>query len=91
MLYILSDGPHTVSELAQELGLSQPAASRHLKVLRQRGMVIATRCGFNVQYSLGDARLIEALDLLRAALRDHLTHRAHLIQASSENLFQEHV
>jgi DNA-binding transcriptional ArsR family regulator len=61
--------------------LSQPAVSRHLKVLRERGMVLATRVGPTVEYRLGDRRLIEALDLLRAALRDHLAHRAGVVSA----------
>lgn len=72
LLYVLSSGLYTVTELSQELGLSQPVNSRHLKILRQKGMVTATRCGSSVQYSLGDERLIEALNLLRATLRDHL-------------------
>lgn len=81
MLYTLFDSPKTVSELSASLKLSQPATSRHLKVLRERGMVIATRMGPSVEYRLADERLIQALDLLRAALRDHLSHRAELAGA----------
>jgi DNA-binding transcriptional ArsR family regulator len=84
ILYTLADSPHTVNELAALLGLSQPAASRHLKVLRERGMVLTTRNGPSVEYRLGDRRLIEALDLLRAALRDHLSHNAELVGAVLE-------
>jgi DNA-binding transcriptional ArsR family regulator len=78
ILYSLSEKPHNVSELAASLELSQPLVSRHLKLLRERGMVTATRHGTSVEYRLADPRLIEALDLLRAVLRDHLTHRAEL-------------
>ncbi len=81
ILYSLSETPSTVSELVSTLGMSQPAVSRHLKVLRDRGMVIATRKGASVEYRLADMRLIQALDLLRAALRDHLSHRAELVEA----------
>ncbi len=81
ILYTLADGSHTVSELAEILNLSQPAVSRHLKVLRERGMVIPTRLGPSVEYRLADRRLIDALDLLRAAMRDHLSHRAELMSA----------
>jgi ArsR family transcriptional regulator len=79
LLYSLSDQPRTVSELAGELGLSQSATSRHLKVLRDRGLVNATRLGAYVEYSLGDGRLIEALDLLRAVLHDIVTRQANLV------------
>jgi DNA-binding transcriptional ArsR family regulator len=79
-LYALREMPRNVGELAVELGISQPATSRHLKVLRERGLVHATRQGMNVEYSLTDTRLIEALDLLRAVLHDRLTYRASLVE-----------
>ena len=85
ILYALSESPQNVTELATGLKMSQPAVSRHLKVLRERGMVMATRIGPSVEYRLGDPRLIEALDLLRAALRDHLSHRAELAGAIIED------
>ncbi|OGO62964.1 MAG: hypothetical protein A2Z45_08985 [Chloroflexi bacterium RBG_19FT_COMBO_55_16] len=84
IIYALSEGPLNVGELAESLNLSQPAVSRHLKVLRERGMVIGSRFGPSVEYRIGDPRLIEALDLLRAALRDHLSHRAELAEAFIE-------
>jgi ArsR family transcriptional regulator len=81
LLYLLADQPRNVSELTQELDQSQPTISRHLKALRTRGLVIATRQGTNVQYTLTDRRVIEALDLLRSILRDRIEHHASLITA----------
>ncbi len=81
ILYELSERPRNVTELSNDLQLSQPLVSRHLKVLRDRGMVTATRMGAAVEYQLADHRLIEALDLLRAILRDSLTRRAGLVDA----------
>lgn len=81
ILYALANGPCNVTELAASLNLSQPLVSRHLKVLRERGMVNATRVGPAVEYQLADVRLIEALDILRALLRDSLSHRAKLVGA----------
>lgn len=78
LLYELADGPKNVTDLVEALGMAQPSVSRHLKVLRDRGMVIATRLGPTVEYRLSDERLIQALDLLRAVLRDTLAHRAEL-------------
>ena len=78
ILYELANRPRNVTELAASLNLNQPLVSRHLKVLRERGMVVATRVGPAVEYRLGDKRLIQALDLLRAMLRDTLSHRAEL-------------
>lgn len=79
LLYALADGPRNVTELVEELGLPQPTVSRHLKILRDRGMVVATRQGMMVQYSLGDQRTIDALDILRSIMRDRIQYRASLI------------
>ncbi|MDP1713112.1 MAG: metalloregulator ArsR/SmtB family transcription factor [Anaerolineales bacterium] len=81
ILYALSQGPRNVTELCTELEMPQPLVSRHLKVLRERGMVTTERRGTVVTYSLGDDRLIQALDLLRAVMHDNLAKRAELAQA----------
>jgi DNA-binding transcriptional ArsR family regulator len=83
LLYALSQSPHNVTELANELDMPQPMVSRHLKVLRERGMVTGKRNGTEVVYSLGDTRLIQALDLLRAAMHDMLAKRAELVEATA--------
>jgi DNA-binding transcriptional ArsR family regulator len=38
-LELLLERPHTVNELAERLDLSQPSASKHLRVLREAGLV----------------------------------------------------
>ena len=50
--------------------MPQPLVSRHLKVLRERGMVNGERRGTVVVYSLANTKIIEALDLLGYS-RDH--------------------
>lgn len=62
----LRDGPKTVGELTAELEFSQSNTSQHLAILRDRGVVRATRQGNNVAYSLRDVRVLEAVDLFRA-------------------------
>ena len=78
ILYALAEQPLNVSEVAEEVGISQPAASRHLNILRERGMVNAHRSGQAVVYELGDERTIQALDLLRGILADNLKSQADL-------------
>ena len=80
LLYALADGPRNVTELTQELGQPQPTISRHLKNLRDRGLVIATRQGMMVQYSLSDRRVIDALDILRSLMRESIQKRASLVE-----------
>ena len=80
ILYALSQSSRNVTELCNELEMPQPLVSRHLKVLRDRGMATTERHGAVVVYSLGDKRLIEALDLLRAVMHANISRRAKLIQ-----------
>jgi DNA-binding transcriptional ArsR family regulator len=80
LIYALSNHACNVSDLAAQVGISQPAASRHLKILRDRGLVRPMRLGANVVYSLTDNRLVEALDLLRAILRDRINYRASIME-----------
>jgi ArsR family transcriptional regulator len=80
LLYALSEGPRNVTELTNELNITQPTTSRHLKILRERGLVYTVRQGTTITYHLTDPRLIQALDLLRTVMRDRFAHRAGLME-----------
>ena len=79
IIYALSEHALNVGDLAEKLGMSQTSTSRHLKMLRERGLVRAKRNGQAVFYSLTDQRVIQALDLLRGVLADQLENRASLV------------
>ncbi|TEU18993.1 MAG: transcriptional regulator [Anaerolineales bacterium] len=81
ILYELAEGRKNVSQLVEALGSPQATVSRHLKVLRERGMVNNERDGVNVYYSLADQRIIKALELLRGIMADILTQRRRLAEA----------
>ncbi len=81
LLYVLRDGESTVTQLATALELPQATVSRHLKVLRERGMVIARREGMNVYYSVANKKILRALDLLREVLSEQLAQRGALAEA----------
>lgn len=83
ILYALNNRPYNVTELTNELGTTQSTTSRHLKILRDHGLVRAARQGVTVTYELADQRLIEALDLLRAVLRDTIASKADLIDKTA--------
>jgi DNA-binding transcriptional ArsR family regulator len=82
ILYALDEKRLNVSDLAGLVGISQPAASRHLKVLRERGLVLPERQGASIEYRLTDRRVIEALDLLLQIMRDRINYRASLLDIS---------
>ncbi len=68
----LRDGPRSVSELVELIGLRQSNLSQHLGMLRDQRLVIARREGQTVYYSLRDPRVTKAFDLLRQVLRSVL-------------------
>lgn len=79
ILYVLADSPQNVGELCTALEAPQPAISRHLKVLRDSGLVTARRDGMNVIYTLANPKVVKALDLLRQVLNDNLRRSASLV------------
>lgn len=79
MLYALHKEPRHVTALAQDLDLPQPTVSRHLAVLRDRGLVQTERNGTAVIYSLTDDRMIRVLDTMRQVLRDVLEQQSILL------------
>lgn len=85
LLYTLFSAPSNVSDLAEELDLAQPTVSRHLKVLRESGLVSRRREGHSVIYQVRDERVIDALDLLRGVLAASLKQQGALAMTATES------
>jgi DNA-binding transcriptional ArsR family regulator len=79
IIVTLADKAKCVNDLVEELALPQPTISRHLRVLRERSLVLTNRQGSSIFYSLADDRLIQVIDLLRGVLRDRVLKQARLI------------
>jgi len=56
----LADGEKTVQELADSLPISRPAVSRHLRLLKEAGLVDDRPEGVRRFYRLDDAGIAEA-------------------------------
>lgn len=56
---LLTAGPRSVGELAEDLPVSRPAVSQHLRVLKRAGLVTDTRAGTRRLYRIDDAGLRE--------------------------------
>jgi DNA-binding transcriptional ArsR family regulator len=80
VLYALSDGPCTVTELCDILEAPQSNTSQHLAVLRTAGMVDTERQGNRVVYSLRHAKIIIAVDQLREIMGDELDRRQRVVK-----------
>ncbi len=65
IIYLVAERPYNVTELTELLNVSQPTVSHHLRILRDRGIVEPRREGNTIYYTLGDTRIIEALELMR--------------------------
>ena len=52
ILVLLRSGERPVTELAEQLGMTQPGASKHLRVLREVGLVRDRRAGRQRLYGL---------------------------------------
>ena len=61
ILDLLAGGPRPVGEIAAETGLSQPNASRHLRILREAGLVEPRVEGQRRIYELRPAGLAELM------------------------------
>lgn len=61
ILDLLAAGPRAVGEIAAEAGLSQPNASRHLRILREAGLVEPRVEGQRRIYELRPAGLAELI------------------------------
>ncbi len=85
IIYELASKTSNVNQLAELLGTSHSTTSRHLKALREQGLLRTVRRGPNVEYRLNDHRMIEALDLLQQVQMDRLMHRARIVQASQDD------
>jgi DNA-binding transcriptional ArsR family regulator len=87
MLELLRDRPRSVNQLTQALGLSQPGTSKHLRVLREAGLVTVRADAQRRLYALSPAPLAELHDWLAPyrrlwedrldALGRHLDDRNH--------------
>lgn len=70
----------SVTELAEALEISQANLSQHLAIMRQRGIVASRREGLNVFYKLSNPKIIQACDLMRQVLLEHLETGAKLVR-----------
>ena len=74
-LMIISElrvGEKSVGDLIQALQSPQSVVSRHLAILRHRGIVKARREGVSIFYSLTDAKIVDACDIVHEVLLNQI-------------------
>ena len=76
----LSKGELSVGELTERLGLKQSNMSKHLAIMRERGLVGTRRDGATIYYTLSDSRISEAIGLLREIHAEQMEKQGNLAQ-----------
>jgi DNA-binding transcriptional ArsR family regulator len=61
----LENGPATVGQLQQTIGLSQPVTSQHLRLMKDKGILSSQRDGNIIRYSVKNPITLKFLNCLR--------------------------
>ncbi len=80
----LAKGEVSVNELVKRLELRQSNVSKHLAIMRERGLVVTRREGSTIYYSLCDRRISEAIKLLREVQSDQIERQRLLAHGTPE-------
>ena len=72
----LRSGPKRVSELADHAGVSLQNISQHLRILRDRGAVVARKEGKHTYYSITNVKYLMGVQMIRDALVEDMQKRA---------------
>ena len=75
ILLCVNSGRKSVSSIVEELHLSQPLVSHHLKELRRSLLVKVERHGLFVYYEIADPRILKILEALKDLAADLLAAR----------------
>lgn len=71
----LRSGERCVCEIVPALGLEQSNLSRHLKVLREVGILESRKEGVSVYYKVSDPRIFKLLDLSTEVIKREIKSR----------------
>jgi DNA-binding transcriptional ArsR family regulator len=85
LLALVRDGELSSSELADAVGLTRPATSQHLRVLRDAGLVAVRRQGGHRYYRVDGERL----EALRAELENFWVGRVGALKRAAERRHRE--
>lgn len=80
ILELVRDGPLSVGELSEAIGIPGSAVSQQLAILRGRGIVDAARSGTTVRYSVPDAEVYALLDAGRRIFYARLSESVDLLR-----------
>jgi len=74
-----------VNVIAEKTGMSQPAVSQHLKILKNAGFLNAKKMGMHVHYSLNRDKVKEFTDSMTALFSEKPAHDCKACPKSIQN------
>lgn len=75
LLQALKGEAHTVGELVEVLQMPQPTISKHLKILKDAGLLTRRQVGVTVYYAIADKEILQVCDIMCASLERSLRHQ----------------
>ncbi|PGA90473.1 ArsR/SmtB family transcription factor [Bacillus toyonensis] len=84
ILELLSEGERSVNEIQTILNKEGSAVSQQLSVLRSKNIVVGTKDGKRVLYSLRDPMIVDLLVVARKIFNNHLIDTISMLEELDE-------
>lgn len=75
ILYFLSNGKKSVNSIVEELNLSQPLVSHHLRELKRYLLVQVERSGPFIYYEIADLKILNIVQMMATVARELFAKR----------------
>lgn len=76
---ILHEGEKSVSEIADDLGVTIQNVSQHLRAMKDRGVVVSRKTGQTVYYRPANQKFCDCCRLVRSAIAEELSKHGELL------------
>ncbi len=77
IISFLRNSGKCVNDITEKTGMLQPSVSRHLKILKERGIVKESRLGSRRIYRITDPRIFKIVDSLDSRLEESLKRQVY--------------
>lgn len=81
ILQALRECELTVTDMTREIGISQPNASKHLRILQDAGILHREQRGNSVFYSIADETIFELCEVVCGSLEVRFREKAEIFAA----------
>jgi ArsR family transcriptional regulator, virulence genes transcriptional regulator len=76
IMWQLGDKEKTVSQMAQDLNITIPNVSQHLRIMRDQGCVLTRRDGRTIFYRIANSKFLTGAHTIREGLLEEIQKKA---------------